>query len=397
MKLAVLKPEPAPLSGGEVIQWIPPHLCFAQLAELPAELPAAEVRAYAELTIEGGSPYPLEQLAWGYWPSPRHQQLWLAAVPSFRLAQEKLTLDPQAEHVVPGYLAAGDAPESGPVVRCLHVAGSVCAVRLVPGNPLPQAVRAVPLPAEPDAKTLAQAREQALAGLPGGLQGATVEVGLWSVGPVEAHKELGAVWTLQRGEDVLTFSPTWRGENASKVDLRDEATLKALRRSQQLAGYVSLATVAAVVLFGIALFLQLATWGLSAWNDSRSHRIVQQMKTVDLIVQQELLTERIQASSRAGLRPFHMLELINISRPAELYFERVVSKDEQTLEITGKADSVNRINNYVADLRSLPFITSAESTPNSSASGAEFRLTVVFSDVPNSYGDPAAPALAQQP
>lgn len=384
MKLAALSPEPNEAADHAPIQWIPGHLCFAQLAELPAELPPEEFAAYAELTLEGSSPFPVEQLAWGFWPDQANHQMLLAAVPRFRLEQEGIEVRSDAAHVFAGFIAACHLEAEQSIVRFIEIAGSMTALRLEPGKRLPQAIRSVPLPEEPDETAYTFAREQALRSLPGGLEGAQVEDGYWTLGLVEHDKDHGWRWTIQRNEeDQLLIHPDLHGDEWWQVDLRDAETQAIIRREQRMAGYVTIAALAGGGVFVLLIVLQLMLWGLSAWNSTRQDRIAEQMVQVDRISQQQLLTERLQSSSEAGLRPFRMLELINTVRPQAVYFERVASKGDDTLQITGRATAVGPVNEYQELLADLPFISSVKSDPTSDASGADFRLTVVFSSVPN--------------
>ncbi|MDP0501633.1 MAG: PilN domain-containing protein [Verrucomicrobiota bacterium JB022] len=395
MKLAALSPETAEVAEHTPIQWIPGHLCFAQLAELPPELPPEEYAAFAELTLEGSSPFPVEQLCWGYWTDAERHQLLLVAVPRFRLEQAGLKLDEKAAHVFPGFLTAVTRVEAPVVVRFVEASGSMTALRLEKGKPLPQAVRSVPLPEEADETAYAFAREQALRALPG-VADAQVEEGYWTVGLVTHSKDRGWHWTIRHGDDQQVVYPQWGAADWWTLDLRDAEAKTRLQREQRFAGYLTIAALAAAGTFILLLLLQLALFGLSAWNGARAAKEAEQMARVDTITQQQLLTERLQSSSRAGLRPFRMLELINMVRPPEVYFERVTSNGLDTIEITGKATAVGPVNNYVDLLRELPFITTATVEQTSETRGAEYRLKVTFSDVPN-LADEQRSALASQP
>ena len=54
---------------------VPGHLFFCEYVEVPAELEPEELDEFAEMGISSLSPFPLEQLAWGYHKDP--QSPWL--------------------------------------------------------------------------------------------------------------------------------------------------------------------------------------------------------------------------------------------------------------------------------------------------------------------------------
>ncbi|MGF1452533.1 MAG: hypothetical protein ACFB21_10740, partial [Opitutales bacterium] len=96
---AIPEAEPDPVTPEGGVALAPSGSCVAMVADRPPEAGAEELRGLAELTLETHSPFPLEQLAWGYLPTGDHLRIF--ALPRNRFPAPFAEALPEARHAVP--------------------------------------------------------------------------------------------------------------------------------------------------------------------------------------------------------------------------------------------------------------------------------------------------------
>ncbi|TVP79204.1 MAG: hypothetical protein EA353_06800, partial [Puniceicoccaceae bacterium] len=82
-RLATTEPAAQPETFDVLI--LPSALFFIERIEVPAALDASELDDFAELSMEGLAPFPLEQLNWGFLVDSERTVLLLYATPKDRL------------------------------------------------------------------------------------------------------------------------------------------------------------------------------------------------------------------------------------------------------------------------------------------------------------------------
>lgn len=126
---------------------VPGHLFFVRAVSLPPEVKGAEINGFVELTLEGLAPFPLEQLAWGYFHHPEEPRVVMYA--AFRESlRTRYGLGDLEEPVAlyPDFLAAL-SPEAGPArVRFLLYEDSLSALVFEEDRLLPSTVKCLRIP-----------------------------------------------------------------------------------------------------------------------------------------------------------------------------------------------------------------------------------------------------------
>ena len=79
-----IAPEPESVPPSDVLV-LPAEYFFIEKVEVPAAITPAELSDFAELSIEAVSPFPLDQLRWGFSSAPDGQYLLIYAALNDRL------------------------------------------------------------------------------------------------------------------------------------------------------------------------------------------------------------------------------------------------------------------------------------------------------------------------
>ena len=89
----------------ESVLLLPGHLFFVESVELPPALETDEVADFAELSIEGIAPFPIEQLNWGFLYSEGASSILIYATHRDRLKQIGVQDIDQYVWVLPDFAA----------------------------------------------------------------------------------------------------------------------------------------------------------------------------------------------------------------------------------------------------------------------------------------------------
>lgn len=354
---------------------LPDALFFTRSVPIAAGATAAEAAAQAELALEGLAPFPLAQLYHGAFWLPGAENALVFAAYRRRFTTEQTAEWADAELVLPGFAAVlGGTVTPGSTV--LLTAPDVVTAVQWEKSPVPVRVVSRPLDAALSDEERAQATRDFVASLTAA--GRVVELAAPLV--TEAEGDEGAV-AFRSGEFVSRLA----APVAAPLDVRDKATLAALRRARQrdvLFWRVALGAAAALLLLGLG---ELGVVGARKfWQQPRQARVAAQTKDVNDIMKSQQLANRIDELATKRLLPFEMIaELTREDRkPTEIQFETATTDPKAgiyTIIVDARTTNMGQLSAYVATLRRLPMIQSVETRDERTANdGGTFRLIVSF-------------------
>lgn len=348
---------------------LPPHHFLVRWVPLaPDSAPAGQV----ELVLENFSPFPLDQLYYGYVASPAQDEALVYAAYRKKFSAGEVAAWSVATAVVPAFAALlGDSPVA-PVIRVWRGSDAVTVVAWDGRHALPVALL-----------TRSSGEASQIAALVAELQGRT---GL-ATAPVEefSGEAAGAVRSDGRDFDFRVAVPgggpavTLRRAAVAVADVREKEFLaerqRTGRRDQLLwrIFFTALAGLAAV------LVLELAGFGAGFARQRLRAGIDARAGAVEKIATAQMLSERVAELSRRRLMPFEMLAVLNRQRPPALLFARVTTTGQYGLEVEAQTPNAGEAGVYEAALRVAPELAAVETRDLRARDGlTTFTLTTTF-------------------
>jgi len=394
-RLSALAPSAPP--GGPPVCILPSAPFFVRVVERPAELPAKEWASFAELTLEGLAPFPLEQLAWGWHTRPDSQRLIVYGTHRDRLAARAPEGWEDAEQSLPGLLAV-----LGPVATRGRPVGLVAAGHLILArgdatDPLPAEIVAEPVAGTPgDPIALAAARQALVSRLGSSSHLPEVDELLVLAG-AELTRRSGVRLRARSADPGAAELVTELTEDqAWQADVRDAEYKAAARRRRRTIQRADLAVAGALVAAALLLLLQFTALGLGWAVSSREQRLARQADTVNRLQAKQALGVKIEQFSQQELQPLVMLEVLNRYRPRNVHFTRTGTEGFNILRLEGEAGNVAAVNTFNDLLAAAPEIAVARVERVVARDGrAPFTLVVTFE--PGAFAPPPAVVATTQP
>jgi len=377
----------------------PGHVFFSAAFDVPHEVDSAALADFAELSLESVSPFPIDQLAWGFLHHPRSRRVLCYGTPLSRLASLGFDDLDTCFQAFPGFIAVfGSVPER-PVTVLVHHGASLSALLFDAGDPVPRKVISIAAGADDlvtDQAILAE-RETLLKRLPA------------DAPPPEDAVHVAEGCTID-GSGRITFrlrhlQPKTADGDAPETlntlprdpgfiwgaDLRDRAFAATQRRNRAFSAKLWRTTQAAGIFLALLILFQLANWGTSAWIGLLEARIRRQAPVANAIQNQMDLADRLAQSANEDIRPIDMLTAVNDTRPAAVYFTRASSNRFDALRVEGRASNVQAVNDYVRSLEAKDYVGAVENNPQTRGGETEFEMLVRFNSIPLAPPPPAAP------
>ncbi|MCC5807685.1 MAG: hypothetical protein JJU00_15275 [Opitutales bacterium] len=385
----------------------PTDTFYSHRFEIPEDVAPADRRGAIALLLEGESPFPMEQLHWGFLFDAKAHRAFVYAAPHARLAKLGMNDISGFFHAFPGFVTVLGDTFTRRTVRFVAENGSVAAVYFEPGESIPARVAARRVNDEfmSDEAILAT-REKLAKVLPAdeewaAEEGVFVGEGIFVEGErriVCRHRRLlpgASTRKTETAEDSEAdeVPPPAAGETRERplaldhnavwdADIRPPTWGSKARKDRRTSRYIYKATVAAVFFLSFLLLLQAFHFGLGVYNANRAERITTEQPRVQRINDTWALASRLTQSTEQDLAPFRMLELINNVRPESVYFTRVRSTVYNELRVEGLSNAVRPVNAYADRLNQLDYIRSAETVVETRENRTRFDLTVRFSEIP---------------
>lgn len=318
---------------------LPGHLFFTDRIDLPTSLEEAEIDDFAELSLEGLAPFPVDQLYWGYIHSESAGCILLYAAYKERVkAQGFKDLDAYI-WVLPDFAITAGAyfPEATTLVIESKEASSH--ITLNAGETMPESVISYPSTRAGDAtkseinclRVSLDFTEMSDQGLPT----------FHFIACERADEDFEGKWKKLNP----TQSQLWR------ADVRDPDFKKAERNTRKLTSWVTRATGYAAWFAVFLILLEVALYLGTFWLESQTAKIAEQEPEVRRVEDKQSLMNKLDQVAQNELRPVAILEALNSKRPEGIYFTSTVTEGHNRITIDGIANTINELNAYTTDLR----------------------------------------------
>jgi len=338
------------------IQLVGGHYFFCRTVELPEEMEAEALEAFAELSVEELSPFPLEQLAWGYLLDADGRQLFIYAACRPRIPGEEQSGWEAAEQVYPAFLPMLLSGEKRERWALLKADNSLTLMHFTADSSLPRQTASAPLPEEPSEQEQALARLRTRCGLP-----ADALLEHWQLLRITASRE-AITFTLKLEADGTEQATRLHGEMARwRADLRDADFMVGERRRRRLEQRVAWAMLGVGLAASLMLLLSLlAVFG--SWLVERRQALVESKSEAVFTIQQNSdFLLQLEQFSGDPFQPFRVLEIANSilmeRQPREITFDSAALANNEEVVIQGTSKNVDAVNRYSDALRASGFFT----------------------------------------
>lgn len=362
----------------------PGHLFFSKELALDPAMSEEDVDDFVNLSIEGLSPFPVEQLTWGYLRPEGSNEALVYATPLSRLKSQTEAELGSYFHVFPSFVAAlREEPAEVASIRFLSSGKSLTALFFETGKRLPGKVVSRPLPsAECDDATLLQARNALAQKID--TAGYELEEGLWLIEGffVGSHHQ---VYSRHRkivygeAEESVERPVELTDLQLQAADVRDTALTVKNRQDRQLALKLWKGMQIIAACFILLLLFQFGVWGLSRLTRAIDTRFDERERVVNQVLQREDFVQRLSLDSLQSVDPTLLLSMINDARPDTIYFSDAEADAINKITVKGVSQvGAETVNLYVEKLKALEVVKNVENTPKTKDSQTSFEITVTF-------------------
>lgn len=340
-----------------------------------------------ELAVEALAPFPLAQVAWGYWTRPGAGHALVFAAYRKRFTAEELEAWGTSDLVMPRFAAwlGAEAP-AGATTWVLGAEGGEASAEAGAGVTLVYFDDESGVPARVESEPTREAVEGENEAQVAAERAAWREAALRRIGETRRVVEVNTmeVEPGPPGEGAFQFRATGLSvelplETAEQLDVRDRGELAGRRRARVRDRWLwrgLLAAAAVVLVCGLA---EVGLAGLAQWQKGRLARVAEQGPVVSQIMTAQTLAVRIDELSTKRLRPFEMIGVVDSQRPESIQFLRTITQGLDTLVVNAQTSSQPDIDAYRSALAALPGMRSVEVRDLNSREGrSTFTLVATF-------------------
>ena len=378
-------------SKGEQVLTLPGYLFYLEHLEIPAGIEPGELDDFAEISLEASSPFPVEQLLWGYLQSDAADSILLYA--AHRECVKRAGIEDLE-------LYAWVLPDFAPLLCTTFPANTEVLVQSVDsltllhfngGQSLPCYANVRQLGSDASVeqtinnlRTIAPQLSDASAPLRlSPASQAVDENGLasFSFDVTEAQQESTAPDQLSQLSPTL--SQLWQADVRSREFKRNERNARRLGRwLVRITGWAAL--LAILLVLGECL-----SYASSVMLKQREATVLTQRPIVAQIEERDSLKNKLEQIEQNDLQPISMLNALNKIRPKGIYFTGATIEGQNEAIIDGIAGGINEFNNYISQLKRTGQFDILKD--NSKRSGSKTSFMVKLSYTPTEE----APAKAE--
>ena len=389
------------------VAFVPGSTFFTRRLALPEELQASEIDGFVELSLEGLSPFPTDQLFFGYVTAEGGGAVFVFAAYRRRFPAEVIRSWSEQAFVLPDFLPVLRRSWDEDTTVFLEIGGDVSALAFRAGRSLPEALVSRPLPESADESVRAAHRESLKEAI--GRRGLLFEkqislAGEWAVAedtgglsftlplppgepvaPVAVGEEVDAVESADQTPTVdpvppppepavaLSFDELWA------MDIRDPDFLAGRKQAVRVDTFMWRGLLGIAALFVLLLAGELLLIGGKVSLGIVSGLTAKRQGEVERIMDRHGIVNRLAEFDRSNLIPFEMLRAINAARPRTVYFTRAATEGPSSLIIDASTKNVADVNQYEAALRATAEVLEVEvRNLKPRDDGTTFTLVVTF-------------------
>ena len=332
-----IAPEPESVPLPDVLI-LPADYFFIEKVEVPAALSPAELSDFAELSMEAVSPFPLDQLRWGFSSAPDGKHLLIYAALKDRL---KLAGHAELESytwVLPDFITLNGARFTRDTEVVLEGEQYATSFLLPSGGGPPENIQSLPAGSgsfcNPDQSIHLKLLPVELSelGIP------TFEFETLGKAPADG------LWSPLEPDEAQLWNADIRPINFKTVERSARRTTSLVTR---IMGYAAIFAIALVMLEGL-LFAG------HHWLSTLTSKIDGQVTSVRRIEDKHSLLNKLDQVAQNELRPIAMLTAANEIRIAlgktGIEYDETIIERSNRLTIEGKANTINELNVYTESL-----------------------------------------------
>ena len=333
-----IAPEPESVPLPDVLV-LPADYFFIEKVEVPTALDPAELADFAELSMEAVSPFPLDQLRWGFLIAPDGQHLLIYAA-----LKERLKLAGYAEletytWVLPDFTTLQGARFTQDTEVILEGERYTTSFLFICGEGLPENIRSLSEGSDPPPCTGQSIHLKLL----------TVELSEESI-PTFKFETLSeaptdGLWSPLEPDEALLWNADIRPSNFKTVERSARRTTSLVTR---IMGYAAIFAILLVIFEGLLFAGEF-------WLGTRAAKIDEQSTRVRRVEDKQSLLNKLDQVAQNELRPIAMLTAANEVRTAlgetGIEYDETIIESSNRLTIEGKANTINELNGYTKSLR----------------------------------------------
>lgn len=363
---------------------LPGECFFCRTLELPSEIGEEEIAQFAEFSMENLSPFPMEQLAWGFFHHKGASKILIYAAYLERLRELGFTDLDQYYHVYPDFVAALNQTISEPTAVFTACHDSMTAVLFSPDSPIPEAIHSISFDSAPDLDGLKEAHARLASHLDASKYTIQRRIRLATDIAVEADDSMllqGAIADLE-GTSTEPFAEPLEldGRAIWSADVRPTAFVFKARRQETITQRIWQSILLAGAAAAILLLLQVGFLVAGFNIEAKKNTVDDRADAVLAIEERDKLLQRIEQFSQGKFRLFEMLEIMNHERPQAVHFTKAFGRSSSELQVEGLGSNVEVVNRYAESLQGSSQITTVQTRVSSRQGKAPFTLTVTFRD-----------------
>ncbi len=368
---------------------VPGEVFYCHSLTLPPEISDSEIDQFAELSLEGLSPFPLDQLLWGFLRDEKTSLILIYA--AYRESINNLGVEnlDQYYHVLPSFITINGVSFDEPSITFLSENNSMSALTFSAHSTVPENVFTLSLEnIDNSDASLLKVKNSLLVSLKNEGYKIDNSIYLGTSALVDSDDKLRFKHRLVSGEiePDLNSTATRLPMDEKKLwdaDIRASSFKLKASRKRNYSRYVWSSTQLAGIAASLFLLLQFIFMMTDTWTDFRIDKVAERSDEVALIEQKNNLLLRIEQIAQNELKPFEMLATMNLKRPSSIYFTQAVSDSFNQIQVDAAASNVEVVNRYMENLRNLPLVSDAKIKKIVSRSGnAPFTVVVTFNPSP---------------
>ena len=364
---------------------LPGECFFCRTLELPTEIGEEEMAQFAEFSIENLSPFPIEQLAWGFFHETGAKKILIYAVYLERLRQKGFSDLDQYYHVYPGFVAALNQTFSKPTAVFTACHDSLTLALFGADSPIPEAVHSISYDsADSELDALRETHARLASRVDASKYIIERRIHLTADIAVEADDSMllrGSIADLE-GSSTESFAEPLEldGRATWSADVRPTAFVSTAGRQEKISQGIWQSTLLAGAAAAILLLLQIGFLVAGFTIQAKKKTVDERAQAVSAIEERDTLLQRIEHFSQGEFRLFQMLEIMNLERPRAVHFTKAFGRSSSELQVEGLGSNVEVVNRFAENLRQSPQIKTVQTNVSSRQGRAPFTLTVTFSD-----------------
>lgn len=407
-------PEPR---KSEQVCIIPSHFFFIESVSVPEGLEAGEIGEFAELSLEAISPFPVEQLFWGYLAETstntstntdtesdtESDTLLVYATHRDRLKNAGFTELEAYAWVLPDFSTLIGAIFPEDCTLHLHSEFGRTLIEFKKGRSVPHAVSSIQ--AEPETTVPSGAAPASGIGAPASGQSRelTLVHDLIEVDdagrPTFHHRCLGPEAMTAAAEPFGKWTPLRPSEaQLWAADIRSRSFKETERRSRRTSDLLSRISGWGILLAVLLILGESILMVGGLWLSTLTQKIDKQRPAVARIEDKQSLLNKLEQVAQNELRPVAILVALDATRPKGIYFTGASVEGENLVTIDGIAGTINELNRYTDSLSASGGFTLVGQPKYLTRTGqTTFTVTLSYQNTSEPAPEELEPPAAEEP